>query len=144
MMVEKGIEVNSYTFSCVLKCLAALGGLKEGECVHGYLLKVRFGCCSSVVNSLITCYFKSRRPESACELFDKLRDRDVISWNSTISGYVSNALAQRGLEIFKEMLHLGVEVDSVTIISVLVGCAIFEYSFIGKGYTGDGRSDGAI
>ncbi|KAE8671844.1 hypothetical protein F3Y22_tig00111915pilonHSYRG00020 [Hibiscus syriacus] len=67
-------------FSCLKKLNLnpePLGGLKEGECVHGYLLK-------------------------------------------------------RGLEIFKEMLHLGVEVDSVTIISVLVGCAIFEYSSLGK------------
>ncbi|KAE8722993.1 Pentatricopeptide repeat-containing protein DOT4 [Hibiscus syriacus] len=132
MMVEKGIEVNSYTFSCVLKCLAALGGLKEGECVHGYLLKLGFGCCNSVVNSLIAFYFKGRRPESAYELFDKLCDRDVISWNSMISGYVSNALAQRGLEIFKEMLHLGVEVDSATIVSVLVGCANSSTLSLGK------------
>ncbi|KAE8673308.1 hypothetical protein F3Y22_tig00111794pilonHSYRG00058 [Hibiscus syriacus] len=53
------------------ECLAALGVLKEGECVHGAEdLKVR-------------------------EMFDKLFDRDVVSWNSMISGYVSNALSQR-------------------------------------------------
>ncbi|XP_022724785.1 pentatricopeptide repeat-containing protein DOT4, chloroplastic [Durio zibethinus] len=123
MMVEKGIEVNSYTFTCVLKCSASLGCLNEGECIHGYLLKLGFGSCNSVVNSLIAFYFKGKRVESAFELFDKLNDRDVISWNSMISGYVSNGFAEKGLEIFKEMLYLGVDVDLATVVSVLVGCA---------------------
>ncbi|XWS12495.1 hypothetical protein CRYUN_Cryun37aG0094000 [Craigia yunnanensis] len=107
----------------IKKCLAALGGLKEGECVHGYLLKLGFGSCNSTVNSLIAFYFKGKRVESASELFDKLSDRDVISWNSIISGYVSNGFAEKGLEIFKEMLYLGIDVDLVTTVSVLVGCA---------------------
>lgn len=123
MMVENGIEVNNYTFSCVLKCLANLGDLKEGECVHGYLLKLGFGSSNSVVNSLIAFYFKGKRVESAYELFDKLCDRDVISWNSMISGYVSNGFTEKGLEIFKEMMYLGIGVDLATIVSVLVGCA---------------------
>ncbi|XVE88228.1 hypothetical protein DITRI_Ditri19aG0052100 [Diplodiscus trichospermus] len=122
-MVEQGIKVDSYSFSCVLKCLAALGGLKEGECVHGYLLKLGFGSCNSVVNALIAFYFKGKRVESASELFDKLSDRDVISWNSMISGYVSNSFAEKGLEIFEEMLYLGIDVDLASIVSVLVGCA---------------------
>lgn len=123
MMMKKGIEVDSYTFSCILKCLAASGGLKEGERVHGYLLKLGFGSYNSVVNSLITFYFKGKRVESASELFDELIDRDVISWNSMISGYVSNGLAEKGLEVFKEMLYLGIDVDLATIVTVLVGCA---------------------
>ncbi|XP_007025334.2 PREDICTED: pentatricopeptide repeat-containing protein DOT4, chloroplastic [Theobroma cacao] len=123
MMMKKGIEVDSYTFSCILKCLAASGGLKEGERVHGYLLKLGFGSYNSVVNSLITFYFKGKRVESASELFDELIDRDVISWNSMISGYVSNGLAEKGLEVFKEMLCLGIDVDLATIVTVLVGCA---------------------
>ncbi|XP_021293911.1 pentatricopeptide repeat-containing protein DOT4, chloroplastic [Herrania umbratica] len=123
MMMKKGIEVDSYTFSCILKCLAASGGLKEGDRVHGYLLKLGFGSYNSVVNALITFYFKSKRVESASELFDELIDRDVITWNSMISGYVSNGLAEKGLEVFKVMLYLGIDVDLATIVSVLVGCA---------------------
>ncbi|OMO76147.1 hypothetical protein CCACVL1_15849 [Corchorus capsularis] len=122
-MVETGIELNSYAFSCVLKCLAALGDLTEGECVHGYLLKLGFARYNSVVNSLIAFYFKGKRVENASKLFDELSDRDVISWNSMISGYVANGLAEKGMEVFKEMLCLGIDVDLATVVSVLVGCA---------------------
>lgn len=122
-MQELGIEPNSYTFPCVLKCLAALGNVEGGNQVHGYLLRLGFGCHNSVMNSLITFYFKCGRVESAEQLFDELSDRDVISWNSMISGYASNGLAEKGLEIFKEMLVLGVDVDLATIVNVLVSCA---------------------
>ncbi|GAV57594.1 PPR domain-containing protein/PPR_2 domain-containing protein/DYW_deaminase domain-containing protein [Cephalotus follicularis] len=122
-MLGMGIEVNTYTFSCILKCFAAVGSLKEGKIVHGYLLKLGFGCYNSVVNSLISFYFRCGRSESARKLFDELSDRDVVSWNSMISGYVENDLGEKGLEVLKEMLCSGIEVDLATMLSVLAACA---------------------
>ena len=74
-----------------------------GNC-SGYLLRLGFGCYNTVVNSLSAFYFKCGRVESAQKLFNELGDRDVISWNSMISGYALNGPANRGIEIFKEML----------------------------------------
>ncbi|KAF2309557.1 hypothetical protein GH714_003812 [Hevea brasiliensis] len=59
-MLDLGVEVNSHTFSSILKCFAALGSRKEGEWAHG-------------------------KVESARKLFDELSDRDSISWNSMVS-----------------------------------------------------------
>lgn len=56
-MRKMGVEPDSYTFSCVLKCYGAVGSVVEGEKVHGFLLSLGFGC-SNVVNSLIAFYFK--------------------------------------------------------------------------------------
>jgi pentatricopeptide repeat protein len=131
-----GIEANSHTFSGVLKCLAALGNVEGGNQVHGYLLRLGFGCYNSVVNSLISFYFKCGRVESAEKLFDELGDRDVISWNSMISGYASNGLAEKGLHIFKEMLVLGVDVDLATIVNVLVSCASVGPLLLGRALHG--------
>lgn len=122
-MLELGIEANSYTFSCVLKCFGALGYVVEGEKVHAYLVKLGFGSYNTVVNSLIAFYFKCGKIESGQKLFDEMCERDVISWNSMISGYVANGLAERGIKIFTEMLNLGVGVDLATMVSVLAACA---------------------
>ncbi|XP_075664519.1 pentatricopeptide repeat-containing protein DOT4, chloroplastic [Castanea sativa] len=131
-MQELGIEVNSHTFSSVLKCFAALGNIEGGQQVHGYLLRLGFGCYNTVVNSLIAFYFKCGRVESAQKLFDELGDRDVISWNSMISGYALNGLAKRGIEFFKEILCLGVDVDLATIVNVLVACASIGTLLVGR------------
>ncbi|KAM1540181.1 hypothetical protein TB2_004698 [Malus domestica] len=121
-MQELGIQANSYTFSCVLKCFSALGCVREGEWIHGYLYKLGFGSDNTVGNSLMAFYFKNRRIENARKVFDELCDRDVISWNSMISAYVSNGLAEKGVEIFRQMVSLGIDVDLATIINVLMAC----------------------
>ncbi|KAJ4703687.1 Pentatricopeptide repeat-containing protein [Melia azedarach] len=122
-MINLGIEVDSYTFSCVLKCLAVVGSVKEGELAHGYLLKLGFGHNNIVVNSLISFYFKHGRVENARKLFDELNVRDVVSWNCMISGYITNGMAEKGLQVFKEMLCLGFDADLATMVTVLSGCA---------------------
>ncbi|KAL6282491.1 hypothetical protein ACE6H2_013420 [Prunus campanulata] len=122
-MQELGIQANSYTFSCILKCFSSLGYVREGEWVHGYLYKLGFGSDNTVGNSLMAFYFKNRRIESARKVFDELSDRDVISWNSMISAYVSNGLAGKGVEIFRQMLSFGVDVDLATVINVLMACS---------------------
>ncbi|XP_050367350.1 pentatricopeptide repeat-containing protein DOT4, chloroplastic, partial [Argentina anserina] len=122
-MMECGIEANSYTISCVLKCFNGLGCVREGDWVHGYVCKVRLGCDCSVGNSLMAFYFKNGRVESARKVFDAMRERDVVSWNSMISAYVSNGAAEKGVEVFKEMFRSGVDVDLATIINVLMACS---------------------
>jgi pentatricopeptide repeat protein len=69
-MLDLGVEVNSHTVSCVLKCFAALGSVKEGKWVHGFLLKLGLGSYNAVVNSLIAFYLKIRRVDVARKLFD--------------------------------------------------------------------------
>nr|AAT64016.1 putative pentatricopeptide repeat protein [Gossypium hirsutum] len=99
---------NVYLWNFMVSEYAKIGDFKESICL--FKIMVEKG-------------IEGKRPESAFELFDKLCDRDVISWNSMISGYVSNGLTERGLGIYKQMMYLGIDVDLATIISVLVGCA---------------------
>ncbi|XP_065877408.1 pentatricopeptide repeat-containing protein DOT4, chloroplastic [Euphorbia lathyris] len=122
-MLDLGIEVNSHTFSCILKCYATLGSLKEGECVHGYLLKLRLASNTFVVNSLISFYFKIGKVQSAQKVFDEMSDRDIISWNSMISGCVSSGMPEKGLRFFQEMRDSEVSIDLATMVNVLAACS---------------------
>ncbi|CAI0475989.1 unnamed protein product [Linum tenue] len=102
-MLNAGIAADSYTFSCILKCFAASGSVKNGEWLHGYLLKLDLAACScSVVNSLLSFYAKVGRVESARKLFDELPQRDVVSWNSMISGYVANGGSEEASRVFEK------------------------------------------
>ncbi|KAJ6766927.1 REPEAT-CONTAINING PROTEIN putative-RELATED [Salix purpurea] len=137
-MLDFGVEVNSHTVSCILKCFAALGSVKEGKWVHGFLLKLGFGSYNAVINSLIAFYLKIRRVDVARKLFDELSDRDVISWNSMISGYVANGFSEKGVELFKKMLYLGVDVDLATMVSILQACANCGDVSLGRAVHGSG------
>ncbi|CAI0475986.1 unnamed protein product [Linum tenue] len=123
-MLNAGIAADSYTFSCILKCFAASGSVKNGEWLHGYLLKLDLAACScSVVNSLLSFYAKVGRVESARKLFDELPQRDVVSWNSMISGYVANGLLHDAIRLFHEMTSSGTKPDIFTLSAVLHACA---------------------
>ncbi|XP_050900342.1 pentatricopeptide repeat-containing protein DOT4, chloroplastic [Lathyrus oleraceus] len=122
-MQKMGVSGDSYTFTCVLKCFAALGKVKEFKRVHGYILKLGFGSNTAVVNSMIAAYFKFGEVESARNLFDELADRDIVSWNSLINGCVVNGFSKNGVEIFIQMLVMGVNWDLTTLVSVLVASA---------------------
>ncbi|KAF7803289.1 pentatricopeptide repeat-containing protein DOT4, chloroplastic [Senna tora] len=137
-MQNLGIEANSYTFSCIMKCFAALGKVVNCETAHGYVYKLGFGSYNTVVNSLITAYFKCGGVESAHKLFDELCDRDVISWNSMISGCVQNGFSENGLEFFIQMLVLKIDVDLATLVSVLVACANIGDLSLGRALHGYG------
>lgn len=131
-MKEFGVEPDSYTFSSVLKCFCGLGCLEEGEKAHGCLLKLHFGVHTVVVNSLVSFYFRFGRIESAQKLFDELVDRDVVSWNSMISGYTSNGCSWKAIEVFEQMICAGAVPNSTTVICVLAACADIAVLKIGK------------
>ncbi|PON87262.1 DYW domain containing protein [Trema orientale] len=135
-MQQVGVQANSHTLSCILKCFAALRNVKEGERVHACLCKMGFGSYNTVMNSLMAFYFKSGRVENAQKVFDELSDRDVISWNSMISGYAANGLGEKGVETFIEMLCLGLKTDLATTVNVLVACADIGTCLLGKAVHG--------
>ncbi|XP_077251110.1 pentatricopeptide repeat-containing protein DOT4, chloroplastic-like [Tasmannia lanceolata] len=122
-MQELGIAADSYTLSCVLKCFGALRSVRDGEMIHGYVLKLGFDSYITVGNALIALYFKCKKIEFACKVFDEMPERDAISWNTMISGYVSNCLAEEGLQIFSEMWSSGIDLDLATMVSILPACA---------------------
>ncbi|KAK4372279.1 hypothetical protein RND71_007663 [Anisodus tanguticus] len=59
---------------------------------------------------------------NAREVFDKMPQRDVVSWNSLISGYSANGYWEEALEAFREGRLVGVVVDAFTVTSVLPAC----------------------
>ncbi|KAK9051639.1 hypothetical protein SSX86_028267 [Deinandra increscens subsp. villosa] len=122
-MVELGFKPDSYTFSCMFKCLASMGNGKLGETVHGYVLKSGFGFDITVVNSMIDFYFKFGNVDDARKVFVEMPDRDVITLNTMISGYVANGLVDQGFEVFKNMIGSKVRVDLSTMVIVVAACA---------------------
>lgn len=59
----------------------------------------------------------------AKKVFCKMPDKDVVSWNSMIGGFVRNARFDEALRFFREMLSSKVEPDKFTFASVITGCA---------------------
>ncbi|XAR55280.1 hypothetical protein NMG60_11035311 [Bertholletia excelsa] len=77
---------DDFTLPCVLKGCGRLFGIKEGKQIHGLLLKIGFGLDMYVQSSLISMYSKCGEIDSARKVFDKMVDKDLVSWNSLLDG----------------------------------------------------------
>lgn len=131
-MHEYGIAPDEHTISCLIKCITSLSGGRDGLVVHGHLVKLGLGAQCAVCNALISFYAKSNRTKDAILVFDGMPHRDVISWNSMISGCTSNGLYDKAIELFVRMWLEGEELDSATLLSVLPACAELHLLFLGR------------
>ncbi|KAL5832596.1 hypothetical protein ACOSQ3_016270 [Xanthoceras sorbifolium] len=82
-------------------------------------------------NTMIDGYGKCGRWELAEEVFRMMNEKDVVSWTSMISAYVINHHPSKALDLFRQMLILGVKPDVPAIISVLA--VIADLGFVEEG-----------
>ncbi|KAF8719618.1 hypothetical protein HU200_024359 [Digitaria exilis] len=75
-----------------------------------------------VSSTLICMYARKGSIDSAQSVFERQTDRDLVSWNSMISGYAQHGYSQKALDIFRQMEAEGIEMDGVTFLAVIMGC----------------------
>ncbi|KAH9328534.1 hypothetical protein KI387_000642 [Taxus chinensis] len=63
---------------------------RQGRTLYGF----------GVANALIDMYAKCGSMHKARELFDKVPQRDVVSWNAMIAGYAQNGFVEEAVESF--------------------------------------------
>ncbi|ESQ51207.1 hypothetical protein EUTSA_v10017649mg [Eutrema salsugineum] len=122
-ITKGGIKPNEFTFSSVLNvCAAPTASTGQGKQFHGFAMKSRLDDSLCVSSALLTMYAKKGNIESAEEIFNRQKERDLVSWNSMISGYAQHGEAMKALAVFKEMKRRKVRMDSVTFIGVFTAC----------------------
>eukprot|EP01018_Ginkgo_biloba_P019599 Gb_25046 [translate_table: standard] len=121
-MQLKGVKPNANTFTSVLPACANLAALEHGLKVHENI--VRTGCLSDIFvgNALVDMYSKCGNLENACQVFDEMPKRNVVSWSSMIMGYAMHGHGKEALQLFEQMQHSGIEPNQVTLIGVLSAC----------------------
>lgn len=122
-MQWEAVSPNKVTFISVVTACASQGVVTHGKWVHAHIMCSGFSLDAVVVNALIDMYAKCRHLEDAWDTFEKMPQRDVISWNALIVGYSQNGESKISFQLFDRMLDEGVLPDKVTFISVLNACA---------------------
>lgn len=108
--------------SVVVACgIVGCGSMGKG--LHGLILKRAFEKDLVVSNALLNMYVKCECLGDARRVFRALDERDVVSWTSMISGLVMYKCSNEALDMFDEMLVLGVEPDKFILTSILSACA---------------------
>jgi pentatricopeptide repeat protein len=76
-----------------------------------------------VGTSVVDMYSKCGRVEMARKAFEKIKEKNVLSWSALITGYGMHGHGQQALDVFDEMRRSGQNPNYITFISVLAACS---------------------
>jgi pentatricopeptide repeat protein len=117
-MQRAGVEPDRFTFPFILKACAGLVVIEQGRRIHDYILRYGFESDAFVGSALIDMYAKCGEVELARQVFDRMSQRDVVSWTSMIGGYAQKGHADEALELFQQMQQTGMKPNLVTIVTL--------------------------
>eukprot|EP01018_Ginkgo_biloba_P030407 Gb_26154 [translate_table: standard] len=117
-----GIQPDKFTFPCLFRACGGLSALQQGKEIHDFIRRSGFESDAFVANSLIDMYAKCGSLDNARQVFDKISQKNVVSWTAIIVGYTQNGYYNEALKLFRQMQLAGMIPNSVTVVSVLTAC----------------------
>lgn len=102
-----------------------------GQQVHGAALVNGFALDLANSNALIHMYAKCGHLPCARKVFDKMSQRNEITWSTMMAGYGMHGVFGEVFELFDRMVEAGERPDSVTFTTLLSACS--HGGFIDKG-----------
>ncbi|XP_058196488.1 pentatricopeptide repeat-containing protein At2g27610 [Rhododendron vialii] len=122
-LAKDGVRPNEFTFCSVVNaCASPVAAAEQGKQFHASSIKSGYNNALCVSSALVTMYAKRGNIVSANEVFKRQRERDLVSWNSMISGYAQHGYGKKALKVFEEMRFRKMEMDGVTFIGVISAC----------------------
>lgn len=122
-MQREGFVPNLTTYLSILNGKASTGALEWVKEVHTHAVNAELDSHLRVGNALIHMYAKCGSIENARLVFDRMEDRDIISWNAMIGGLAQNGHGREAFSHFLEMQREGFIPDAATLVSILNACA---------------------
>ncbi|KAK4710409.1 hypothetical protein R3W88_004922 [Solanum pinnatisectum] len=122
-MLMEGVMPNELTMASMLKACSSLAALEQGKQIHAHIVKHGFSLEVPIGSALSTMYAKSGSLHDGNLVFRRMPARDLVSWNSMMSGLSQNGCGTEALELFEEMLHEGTRPDYVTFVNILSACS---------------------
>ncbi|KAH7297766.1 hypothetical protein KP509_25G011600, partial [Ceratopteris richardii] len=119
-MQKQGIPSSPMTFGCGLRVCSSIGAMSKGQEIHSEI--ERCGLHHEVGNDLVYMYAKDGWLPSAQEVFSRLQVRDVVSWNTLMTGYALIDHDEKILGLLDQLLLEGVSPDHVTLVHCLKAC----------------------
>ncbi|KAJ9185441.1 hypothetical protein P3X46_005079 [Hevea brasiliensis] len=122
-LLEMGLRPDSFTLVRVLSACVQIGDTESGDWIDRYITGIGMARNMFVATSLVDLYAKYGNMEKARFMFDRMAEKDIVSWSSMIQGYASNGLPKEALDLFFKMLNEGLKPDRYSMVGFLCACA---------------------
>ncbi|KAL9306129.1 unnamed protein product [Arabidopsis thaliana] len=122
-MIDYGdSKPDEVTMISVLSACGHMADLELGDCIVDYIRKNQIKLNDSGYRSLIFMYARCGNLWEAKRVFDEMKERDVVSYNTLFTAFAANGDGVETLNLLSKMKDEGIEPDRVTYTSVLTAC----------------------
>ncbi|CAI9110166.1 OLC1v1010145C1 [Oldenlandia corymbosa var. corymbosa] len=129
-MLQDGLHPNMITFVSIVPACDNFTPFWHGDSLHAWVVKYGLVNHNSVGTALLSMYAKVGDIKSVERVFNSIQQKNLLSWNSLVSAYVSNSLFGASFNTFREMQLAGVNPDEISVISILSSCSELDEAFL--------------
>ncbi|ERN13966.1 hypothetical protein AMTR_s00021p00149050 [Amborella trichopoda] len=115
---------DNYTFVSILSICSETCNLGLGSAIHGLMFKADINCSDGfLLNVLVNMYAKCGSLESSIKVFQRIPEKNVVSWTAMISALGLHGCSKEAIKCFEEMQLEGIKPDRVAFMAVLRACS---------------------
>ncbi|KAK7392633.1 hypothetical protein VNO78_21077 [Psophocarpus tetragonolobus] len=122
-MREEGVVPDKVAMVTVVNACAKLGTMHRARFVNDYIGRNGFSLDVILGTAMIDMFAKCGSVESAREVFDRMREKNVISWSAMIAAYGYHGRGKEAIDLFHMMLNSAIFPNRVTFVSLLYACS---------------------
>ncbi|KAL5702092.1 hypothetical protein ACHQM5_027351 [Ranunculus cassubicifolius] len=122
-MRDVGVKPTEATVVSLLSAYGHLGALDQGKHLHAYINDHKIVISTIVGTALVDMYARCGSISLATQVFHSIEQKDVLTWNTIITGMAMHGHAEEAHRFFKEMQEVGVRPDDITFVAVLGACS---------------------
>ncbi|KAH1075143.1 hypothetical protein J1N35_027471 [Gossypium stocksii] len=120
--VDSKLELDSKTFSIVLKACSAMTDLEQGRGIHSLALKSGFHQDCFVETAVIDLCCKCGNISDAERAFRYASVDNLAAWNAMITGYAQHGCYNEAFRLYDRMTVCRIEPDEITYLGLLTSC----------------------
>lgn len=124
MVIYEGMKPDSATFGSILPRLSDMGsvGLLLGKSIHCYMEKNGWELNVETGTALVDMYAKCGLISTAFHVFDKMKEKNVLTWSAIICGLAQHGYGERAMLLFEEMKEQGLKPNAITFTGIFSAC----------------------
>ncbi|XP_068646427.1 pentatricopeptide repeat-containing protein At2g21090 [Aristolochia californica] len=124
VMMKKGYKPDQFTYSSSLCACGSVTSVKLGKQIHAHMIRTLFTPNVVVLSTLLDMYSKCGDLGSSKLVFHvTTRKQDIVLWNTMISALSHHGLGEEAIQLFEEMLRVGLKPNEITFVVVLTACS---------------------
>ncbi|KAL8191679.1 hypothetical protein R6Q57_028410 [Mikania cordata] len=122
-MQECGIVPDKISMVTVVNACAKLGAMNKAKSINDLIQKQYHSLDVILGTAMIDMYAKCGSIDAARDIFEKMREKNVITWSTMIAAYGYHGQGRKALDLFPLMSKNRIKPNKVTFVSLLYACS---------------------